>query len=150
LEPGSGEKSRQSYKELESTELVAICDVDSERAKAIAGQFGVKAYTNSSRMLRNKDIDAVSVCTWSTSLAKEALKALRAGKHVLVEKPMATSVKQAEKLVLTAEQNRLHFTVGFLMRFIPGLCSIRKRLRTRKLEILSVQRPSGFLNGLKE
>ena len=128
-----GKNHARVYKELESTELVAICDVDSERAKAIAGQFGVKAYTNSSRMLRNKDIDAVSVCTWSTSLAKEALKALRAGKHVLVEKPMATSVKQAEKLVLTAEQNRLHFTVGFLMRFIPGLCSIREAVKNKKI-----------------
>ena len=128
-----GKNHARVYKELESTELVAICDVDSERAKAIAGQFGVKAYTNSSRMLRNKDIDAVSVCTWSTSLAKEALKALRAGKHVLVEKPMATNVKQAEKLVLTAEQNRLHFTVGFLMRFIPGLCSIREAVKNKKI-----------------
>jgi UDP-N-acetylglucosamine 3-dehydrogenase len=73
------------------------------------------------------------VCTWSTSLAKEAFKALRAGKHVLVEKPMATSTKQAEKLVATAEQNGLHFTVGFLMRFIPGLCHIRKAVESKKI-----------------
>jgi UDP-N-acetylglucosamine 3-dehydrogenase len=128
-----GKNHARVYKELESTELVAICDVDAERAKAVAGQFGVKAYTSSARMLRNKDIEAVSVCTWSTSLAKEALKALRAGKHVLVEKPMATSTKQAEKLVATAEQNGLHFTVGFLMRFIPGLCHIREAVERKKI-----------------
>src|SRR4030066_1993625 len=116
-----GKNHARVYKELESTELVAICDVEAERAKAVAGQFGVKAYSNSARMLRNEDIEAVSVCTWSTSLAKEALKALKAGKHVLVEKPMATNTKQAEKLLETAEKNSLHLTVGFLMRFIPGL-----------------------------
>ena len=128
-----GKNHARVYKELESTELVAICDVDEERAKTVAGQFGVKAYTDSTVMMGNEEIEAVSVCTWSTSLAKEALRALRCGKHVLVEKPMATSTKQAEKLVVTAEQNGLHFTVGFLMRFIPGLCHIRKAVENEKI-----------------
>src|SRR4030065_2160042 len=121
-----GKNHARVYKKLQSTELVAICDANAERAKSIAAQFGVKAYTNSARMLKNEAIEAVSICTWSTSLAKEALKALNAGKHVLVEKPMATHVKQAEKLIETAKQKRLHLTVGFLMRFIPGLQQIRK------------------------
>jgi UDP-N-acetylglucosamine 3-dehydrogenase len=128
-----GKNHARVYNELESSELVAVCDRDAERARSVAGQFGVKAYTSSSRMLKNSAVDAVSVCTWSTSLAKEALKALRAGKHVLVEKPMATSTKQAEKLVLTAEQNGLHFTVGFLMRFIPGLRHIREAVEREKI-----------------
>jgi UDP-N-acetylglucosamine 3-dehydrogenase len=128
-----GKNHARVYKELESTKLVAICDTNAERAKTIADQFGVKAYTNSAMMMMNEEIEAVSVCTWSTSLAKEALRALKCGKHVLVEKPMATSTKQAEKLVVTAEQNGLHFTVGFLMRFIPGLCHIRKAVENEKI-----------------
>ena len=130
---GWGKNHVRVYKELASTELVAICDVNAERAKNIASQFGVKAYTNSTRMLKNKEIEAVSVCTWSTKLAKEALKALKAGKHVLVEKPMATNTKQAEKLLETAEQNDLHLTVGFLMRFIPGLQHIREAVENKKI-----------------
>ncbi len=130
---GWGKNHVRVYKELASTELVAICDVDAERAKNMAKQFGVKAYTNSTRMLKNKEIEAVSVCTWSTKLAKEALKALKAGKHVLVEKPMATNTKQAEKLLETAEQNDLHLTVGFLMRFIPGLQHIRMAVESKKI-----------------
>ncbi len=128
-----GKNHARVYKELSSTELVAICDANAERANSVADQFGVKAYTNSARMLRNEAIEAVSVCTWSTSLAKEALKALNAGKHVLVEKPMATNVKQAERLVDVAEANRLHLTVGFLMRFIPGLQHIREAVANKKL-----------------
>jgi UDP-N-acetylglucosamine 3-dehydrogenase len=73
------------------------------------------------------------VCTWSTNLAKEALKALKAGKHVLVEKPMATNTKQAEKLLEIAEKNGLHLTVGFLMRFIPGLQRIREAVENKKI-----------------
>jgi UDP-N-acetylglucosamine 3-dehydrogenase len=130
---GWGKNHVRVYKELASAELVAVCDVNAERAKEVANQFGVKAYTNSTRMLKNKEIEAVSVCTWSTKLAGEALKALKAGKHVLVEKPMATNTKQAEKLLETAEQNGLHLTVGFLMRFIPGLQHIREAVENKKI-----------------
>jgi UDP-N-acetylglucosamine 3-dehydrogenase len=128
-----GKNHARVYKELPSTELIAVCDVNPERAKAMAAQHGVKAYSDSTQMLKNKDIEAVNVCTWSTILAKEALKALKAGKHVLVEKPMATNIQQAEKLVQTAQENGLHLTVGFLMRFIPGLQSIRQSVENKKI-----------------
>jgi len=75
----------------------------------------------------------VSICTWSTRLAKEALKALKAGKHVLVEKPMAADSRQAQKLLQTAEKEALHLTVGFLMRFIPGLQHIERAVKDRTI-----------------
>src|SRR3972149_10388024 len=128
-----GKNHARVYKELDSTELVAICDISAERAKSVAAQFGVKAYTSSTQMLKNENVEAVSICTWSMSLAKEALKVLRAGKHVLVEKPMATNTQQAQKLLATAEENRLHFTVGFLMRFIPGVKHIREAVKNKEI-----------------
>jgi UDP-N-acetylglucosamine 3-dehydrogenase len=128
-----GKNHARVYKELPSTELVAICDVNAERAKAMADQYGVKAYSDSTEMLKDKSIEAVNVCTWSTILAQEAMKALNAGKHVLVEKPMATSPEQARQLVKTAEENGLHLTVGFLMRFIPGLQLIRQSVENKKI-----------------
>src|SRR3972149_3503612 len=128
-----GKNHARVYKELDSTKLVAICDGNAERAKSVAAQFGVKAYSSSTRMLKNENIEAVSICTWSTSLAKEALKALIAGKHVLVEKPMATNTKQANKLLETSENNGLHLTVGFLMRFIPGLQHIREAVENKRI-----------------
>jgi UDP-N-acetylglucosamine 3-dehydrogenase len=126
-----GRNHARNFKEMAETELVAVCDVDSERANTVAKQFAVKPYTNVSKMLKNKDIQAVTICTWSTSLAKEAMKALKAGKHVLVEKPMAVNVRQAEKLLETAEKEGLHLTVGFLMRFIPGIQEIKKAVKTK-------------------
>ncbi len=128
-----GRNHARIFKELAETELVAICDIDGERAKIVARQFGVKPYTNSEKMLKNKNIDAVSICTWSTSLAKEALGALRAEKHVLVEKPMAANVEQAKKILNTAKAKELYVTVGFLMRFIPGLQHVRKAVEDRTL-----------------
>jgi UDP-N-acetylglucosamine 3-dehydrogenase len=121
-----GRNHARVYKELPETDLVAVCDIDAERARNVANQFGVKPYTNLRKMLQNKDIEAVSVCTWSTSLARVAAEAVKAGKHVLVEKPMAASVRQAEKLLDTTEKKGVHLSVGFLMRFIPGLQHIKK------------------------
>jgi UDP-N-acetylglucosamine 3-dehydrogenase len=128
-----GKNHARVYKELTSTELVAICDVNAERAKAVAEQFDVKAYTDSAQMLKDKNIEGVSVCTWSTYLAEEAHKALEAGKHVLVEKPMATNSKQAQELYNLAQQNDLHLTVGFLTRFIPGVQVIREAIEKKKV-----------------
>jgi len=128
-----GKNHARVYTELAETDLIAICDIDAERAKSVAKQFGVKPYVNTGSMLKNKDIEAVSICTWSTCLAKEALKALKAGKHVLVEKPMAANSKQAQKLLQTAEKEALHLTVGFLMRFIPGLQHIERAVKDRTI-----------------
>src|SRR5512140_3867582 len=128
-----GKNHARVYKELPSTELIAICDVNAERAEAMAKQYGVKAYSDSSVMLKDKSIEAINVCTWSTVLAQEAQKVLNAGRHVLIEKPMATTPAQARKLVQTAEENGLHITVGFLMRFIPGLQQIRQSVFNKKI-----------------
>jgi UDP-N-acetylglucosamine 3-dehydrogenase len=84
-------------------------------------------------MLSNKDVEAVSVCTWSTALAKEATRAVKAGRHVLVEKPMAANVKQAENLLKQAEKEGVHLTVGFLMRFIPGLQNMKKAVQDKTI-----------------
>ncbi len=128
-----GRNHARVYKELPSTELIAICDVNAERAEAMAKQYGAKAYSDSTQMLKDKSIEAVNVCTWSTVLAQEAQKVLNAGRHVLVEKPMATTPAQAKKLVQTAEENGLHITVGFLMRFIPGLQRIRESVANKEI-----------------
>lgn len=128
-----GKNHARVYKELELTNLIAICDTNADRAKLIADQYGVKAYTDSTLMLKDPEIQAISVCTWSTMLAQEALKGLNAEKHVLVEKPMATTTEQAQTLLKTAKANDLHITVGFLMRFIPGLQQIRDAVATKKI-----------------
>jgi len=128
-----GRNHARVYKELEETELVAICDIDAERARNVASQFGAKPYTSTARLLKNESVEAVSVCTWSTSLAKEALRTLKAGKHVLVEKPMAANVQKARKLLETAQHKDLHLTVGFLMRFIPGLQHIRRAVENGQM-----------------
>jgi UDP-N-acetylglucosamine 3-dehydrogenase len=128
-----GKNHARVYKELNETELIAVCDIDAERVGSIAKQFGVTAYTSVERMLKKEDVEAVSVCTWSTSLAKEASKVVEYGRHVLVEKPMAANTRQAERLLARAEKMEVHLTVGFLMRFIPGLQHMKKAVESKSI-----------------
>jgi UDP-N-acetylglucosamine 3-dehydrogenase len=66
-------------------------------------------------------------------LAKVATEAVKAGKHVLVEKPMAANVRQAQKLLDVARKRKVHLTVGFLMRFIPGLQQIKNAVEEKAI-----------------
>jgi UDP-N-acetylglucosamine 3-dehydrogenase len=128
-----GRNHARVYKELQETDLLAVCDIDTEKARSVASQFGAKPYTSLRRMLQDRNIEAVSVTTWSTSLARVATEAVKAGKHVLVEKPMAANVKQAERLLEAAKKKRVHVSVGFLMRFIPGLQHIKKAVEDKTI-----------------
>lgn len=128
-----GRNHARVFKELVETELLAVCDIDYERAKVVAKQFGVKPYARTEKMLKVEGIEAVSICTWSTNLAKEAMKAIKAGKHIIIEKPMATNVKHAKMLLGTAEKENVHLTVGFLMRFIPGIQYIKKAVENKTI-----------------
>lgn len=131
-----GRNHARNLKELQETRLIAVCDKEETRAKAIAELFGVDAYTDSRKMLKQKDIEAVTVCTWSTNLAAEAMNVLKAGKHVLVEKPMANSVQEARKIVELAKKKQRYVMVGFLMRFIPGIQRIKEAVEKGEIGTL--------------
>jgi UDP-N-acetylglucosamine 3-dehydrogenase len=109
------------FSELPETELKAVCDVNKERVEAIANQYKVDAYTDSRKLLKRKDVEAVSICTWTTTHAEEALRAIRAGKDLLVEKPIASTVREAKKIVNLAARRNKRLMVGFIERFNPGV-----------------------------
>jgi len=107
--------------ELPGVKVVAVCDTSPEKAKAVAEKYEARFYTDSREMYDKEEIDAVTICVWSTTLAKEAIKALKAEKHVLVEKPMASSAKEARRILKLAKEKDRHLTVGFIERFNPAV-----------------------------
>jgi len=131
-----GKSHARNLKELNETRLLAVCDKDEVKAKAVAELFGIEAYSDSRKMLKRKDVEAVTVCTWSTNLAAETMRALKAGKHVLVEKPMANNVQEAKKIVDLAKKNKRKLMVGFLMRFIPGVQRIKEAVEKGEIGAL--------------
>jgi len=98
-----------SIKELDNFELAGIYDWDAKVSQEMAAKHSVKAYDSLEALLANADIDAVVVCTYHPSHAETALKALAAGKHVLVEKPLCTSYAAALKMKEAAEKSDLIF-----------------------------------------
>jgi len=113
---------------LPNTELIAVCDMSKEKVDPIAEKFGVRGYTDSSELLQRSDVEAVTISVWSTNLAAESLRALRAGKHVLVEKPMASTIQQAKRIVNLARRKKRCLMVGFIERFNPGVQHVKESI----------------------
>lgn len=100
------------YADNENAILVGYYDFNMKRAEEIAKTYGGKAYESVDELLSNPDIDAVSVCTANNAHAEITLKALRAGKDVLCEKPMAITIEDCEFMVKTAEEKGKKLMIG--------------------------------------
>ncbi|MBR3691482.1 MAG: Gfo/Idh/MocA family oxidoreductase [Clostridia bacterium] len=108
----------KGYKALPNVELYAFCDIDEAKLKMKGEKHGVtRLFTDMNEMLALPEIDAVSVCTWNAAHAPCTIAALNAGKHVLCEKPMATSVAEAEAMKAAAEKAGKLLMIGFVRRF---------------------------------
>lgn len=108
----------QSYQHNEQAELYAVVDFNEERAKEKAQKFNAKTYySNLEDVFANKEIDAVSICTWNNTHADISIAALKAGKHVLVEKPLSTSVESALQIEEAVKESGKVLQVGFVRRY---------------------------------
>lgn len=110
----------------ELCELAALCDVNPARAKEYAKKYNVKAYSDYSEMLRDPDIDAVSICTPSGMHADQAIAAIEAEKHVLCEKPMALTTADAERIRAAEARSNKKLSVVFQMRYTEDIQYIKK------------------------
>lgn len=103
-----------------SAELVAVADINEEVGRAVSAKYNVEWYRNYEDMLGIRDLDAVSICTPHFLHFPMAIKALEYGKHVLVEKPMAITVKEADQMIEEARRKGLKLGVVYQMRTNPA------------------------------
>ena len=102
-------------------ELVAFCDLIEERARKAAEQYGVEGagvYTDHRELLKREDIDVVYVLTQNSAHCALTVDALRAGKNVLCEKPMAISSEEAFLMCEEAEKSGKLLTIGYQNRYL--------------------------------
>ncbi len=109
----------EALRRIPNIEIVAVSDIDEDTAKNKANKLGIDAYTADFDRLINMDIDSVHICTPNNLHFEMAKKALLAGKHVICEKPLATTIKEAEELVELAEKNNLVNAIHFNIRYYP-------------------------------
>ncbi len=100
-------------------EIYALCDINEERLKEKGEKYGVtRLFTDKDEMLAAcPELDAVSVCTWNCAHAECTIAALKAGKHVLCEKPMAMNTAEAEEMKKAAEESGKLLMIGFVRRY---------------------------------
>lgn len=107
-----------AYRDDPRCEIYAFCDISKERLEFMGKTYGVtRLYTDIDEMLALPEIDAVSVCTWNNGHAECAIKAMKAGKHVLCEKPMAYNLELAKEMERVSKETGKLLMIGFVRRF---------------------------------
>lgn len=100
--------------------IIGYFDARKEAAEALAAQYGGKVYDSIDDMLSDPEVEAVSVCTSNNTHAEVSIQAMRAGKHVLCEKPMARTVEECEEMLRVAKEMNCFLMIGQNQRFNTG------------------------------
>jgi UDP-N-acetylglucosamine 3-dehydrogenase len=127
-----GRHHARVYSELKGCKLVAVSDIDEERGKKIASQYGC-AYQKNYRDMLKQDIQAVSIAVPTVFHKDVALDCINAGKHVLIEKPIADTVENANEIIEAAKRNRVKIAVGHVERFNPGVQRLKSMMKKGEL-----------------
>jgi UDP-N-acetylglucosamine 3-dehydrogenase len=106
---------------MEEANLVAVSDVSERALKKIEKKYGAKGFTEYSDLLENPEIEVVSVCVPTTFHHAVVMEAIKNGKHVLVEKPIAFTVQEAEEMIAAAKEAGVMLATGHVERFNPAV-----------------------------
>ena len=114
-------------------QIAALTDLNEERTRELASRYGAKAYASAVELLADPSIDAVSICSANNSHAEMTIAALKAGKHVLCEKPMATTLEDCEAMARTARQAGKLLMIDQNQRLAPAHQKAREWINAGKI-----------------
>jgi UDP-N-acetyl-2-amino-2-deoxyglucuronate dehydrogenase len=117
--------------------LLAVCDTNPQRLHEYVEAYNVLGYTDLSEMLSNKEIHVVNICTPSGFHAALAVQAANAGKHVVVEKPIALTLEDADKIIHACNVNTVKLSVVHPNRFRPAIKELKKAMEEGRFGKLS-------------
>ena len=120
-----GQHHARVYHEMDGVELIGVSDVDRVRAEEIAAMHGARAYTDHKELLAC-DLDAVSIAVPTTLHKKVAMDVINAGVHLLVEKPIASRIEDADEMISAAEDAGVRLMVGHIERFNPVVARLKE------------------------
>ncbi len=121
-----GPKLARNFHELSDSALAYCCDLDRSRLGHAMNLYPETAFTSDYRQVLNSDVEAVCIATPPRTHHRLATEALQAGKHVLVEKPLATSAREADDLVATAEAAGRTLMVGHTFVYNPAVAAVKE------------------------
>jgi len=124
----------KAYAQIPTANIHSLCTRDPSKLERIAGELGVrKTYTDYDEFLQDDDLQAVSICVTDPLHFDFARKAVEAGKHVMCEKPLGTSLEEVRALVALVRGGSSKFAVGQVYRFVPQFVTIKRMLEGGRL-----------------
>jgi UDP-N-acetylglucosamine 3-dehydrogenase len=117
--------------DLEQADFVGLADAAPNRGREAAGRFGVRYFEDADSLF--EEVDAVVVCSENKNHARDAIPALRAGVHVLCEKPISTTVDDARAIISASEDSGSQFRTAFPVRYLPSIVRAREIAREGSL-----------------
>jgi len=128
-----GTNHARIYADMNGVKLIAAADLDQNHRANLEERFTVTVYSDYHELLTKEKPDIVSIAVPTADHAAVALDCLHAGVHVLVEKPIASSLEEARKIISTAENLKLKLMVGHIVRFNPAVRELKKHLEAGEL-----------------
>jgi len=128
-----GRNHARVYNELEGVDLVAVADCNQATLQKVARIYRVKGYADCQEMLATEQPDIVSVVVPTQHHREVALAALDSGAHILVEKPIASTLEEGWEIIERARAARRHLMVGHIERFNPALVELKRQLDAGEL-----------------
>jgi predicted dehydrogenase len=137
----------QPYIDSGEVKLVASCDIAEENAAKMAKEYDMEAHcADWQDIVRSEDIDAVSIALPHYLHAEVAIAAAEAGKHVLCEKPMATSLEDCDRMIQAAKDANVNLMIAETYRFMPTMVKIKEIIESGKIGDIFFARGSECLN----
>lgn len=115
-----------AIKNIPGAQLAGVTDTGAEYRKAFAEEYGVKAFESAEELFKSPEVDVVCICTPSGLHAPLAIQAAHAGKHIIIEKPMAITIKEADDIIHAVEANKVKMAVISQLRFSPAVVKIKE------------------------
>lgn len=128
-----GKHHARVYWELEGVDLTAVADMDDSRLNEVAGQYNTIAYLDYREMLQKEKLDLVSIVVPTKDHYQVAKDCFSAGVHVLIEKPIASTVERAQQIIQLARDANRKLMIGHIMRFNPAVQELKKQLDEGKI-----------------
>jgi UDP-N-acetyl-2-amino-2-deoxyglucuronate dehydrogenase len=128
-----GHTHAQAFATLDESDFVAVCSRDHAKAGAFAAEYGVKAYTDVEALLKDPDVQMISVCTPQHTHSPLAVACAYAGMHVLVEKPMAVDLDSCDQMIEAATRTGIKLGVISQRRFYEPVQRVKQAIQAGKI-----------------
>jgi phthalate 4,5-cis-dihydrodiol dehydrogenase len=129
----AGTGHARAVRQTPGTQLVAVFDADRQRAESFAETYGCAAFTDSDALLRRTDVDLVTVALPNLLHERATIDAASAGKHIFLEKPMADTVEECDRMLAAVERANVHLLVGHSQRYFASTVRARALLHDGSL-----------------